>query len=68
MDKRAVSHDHLKSDASTAGVQTVHIIGQATGWAAMAEDIRNYDDDRVKECREDIDTLMTFVSAVVTVD
>ena len=52
-----------KGDGSpSTAVQTVHIIGQATGWAAMAEDIRNYDDDRVRECRDDIDTLMTFVS------
>ncbi|KAI0759511.1 hypothetical protein BC629DRAFT_1246942, partial [Irpex lacteus] len=40
-----------------------------TGWAAMAEDIRKYDEDKVKECRDDIDTLMTFAglfSAAIT--
>ncbi|KAI0093777.1 hypothetical protein BDY19DRAFT_274419 [Irpex rosettiformis] len=47
-----------KGDGPT--VKTVQIVGQATGWAAMAEDIRDYDENRVKECREDIDTLMTF--------
>ncbi len=45
-------------------IQTVQVVGQPTGWAAMAEDIRKYDEDKVKECRDDIDTLMTFVSHV----
>ena len=50
------------SDDSTGGIQTVQVVGQPTGWAAMAEDIRKYDEDKIKECRDDIDTLMTFVS------
>ncbi|KAI0693355.1 hypothetical protein BC835DRAFT_1229318, partial [Cytidiella melzeri] len=40
-----------------------------TGWAAMAEDIRRYDEDKIKDCRDDIDTLMTFAglfSAAIT--
>ena len=50
------------SDDPTGGIQTVQVVGQPTGWAAMAEDIRKYDEDKIKECRGDIDTLMTFVS------
>lgn len=37
--------------------------GQPTGWAAIAENIRKYDEDKVKDSKEDIDTLMTFVSS-----
>ena len=36
--------------------------GQPTGWAAIAENIRKYDEDKVRDSKEDIDTLMTFVS------
>lgn len=36
--------------------------GQPTGWAAMAEDIKKYDKEKIDDCKEDIDTLMTFVS------
>ena len=52
-----------KGDGSpSTAAQTVHVIGQSTGWAAMSKDIRNYDENRIKECRDSIDTLMTFVS------
>ena len=36
--------------------------GQPTGMAAMANAVREYDDERVKNCKEDIDTLLVFVS------
>lgn len=36
--------------------------GQPTGWAAMAETVRAYDEEKVKETKEDIDTLLVFVS------
>ena len=35
--------------------------GQPTGWAAMANAVREYDEERVKDCKEDIDTLLVFV-------
>ena len=50
------------NEALTPDVPTVQVAGQPTGWAAMAEDIRKYDEDKIKDCRDDIDTLMTFVS------
>lgn len=35
--------------------------GQPTGLAAMANAVREYDDERVNSCKEDIDTLLVFV-------
>ena len=37
--------------------------GQPEGWAAVEHTFRDYDEQRVKDCKEDIDTLLTFVSA-----
>ena len=38
------------------------LFGQPTGWSAMAQVVRAYDEDKVKDTKEDIDTLMVFVS------
>jgi hypothetical protein len=38
------------------------VSGQPTGWAAMAKEVRNFDEERVRNCKEDIDTLLVFVS------
>ena len=35
--------------------------GQPTGWAAMAETVREYDEDKVKDVKEDMDSLFIFV-------
>jgi hypothetical protein len=32
-----------------------------TGWTAMAKTVRGVDEDKVKDCKEDIDTLLVFV-------
>jgi hypothetical protein len=40
------------------------LAGQPTGWAAMAETVRAYDEDKVKDTKEDIDTLLVFVSGI----
>jgi hypothetical protein len=34
---------------------------QPTGWAAMAEKMRAYDEDKIKDVKEDIDSLFIFV-------
>jgi hypothetical protein len=34
---------------------------QLTGWAAMAERMRAYDEDKIKDVKEDIDSLFIFV-------
>lgn len=41
--------------------------GQPTGWAAMAAHMREYDEEKVKNTKEDIDTLLTFVSTLLLV-
>lgn len=46
-----------------AGVRTQYILaGQPTGWAAMAKVVRDFDEEKVKDCKEDMDTLLVFVS------
>lgn len=37
------------------------LAGQATGWTAMAHAVRNFDEEKVKDCKEDVDTLLVFV-------
>ena len=32
------------------------------GWQTMAKTVREVDEDKVKDCKEDIDTLLVFVS------
>lgn len=41
-----------------------HVVlpGQPTGWTAMAQAVRNFDEEKVKDCKEDVDTLLVFVS------
>ena len=34
-----------------------------TGWAAMAKTVRDFDEEKIRDCKEDIDTLLVFVSA-----
>ena len=36
--------------------------GQPTGWWAAAKDVREFDVEKVQSCKEDIDTLLVFVS------
>ena len=36
--------------------------GQPTGWWAMSKDVREFDVEKVQSCKEDIDTLLVFVS------
>ena len=36
-------------------------VGNPTGWAAMAKTIREVDEDKVMDYKEDIDTLLVFV-------
>ena len=36
--------------------------GQPTGWWAAAKEVQEFDEQQVKSCKEDIDTLLVFVS------
>ena len=39
--------------------------GVGQGWSSMARIVREVDEQKVKDCKEDIDTILTFVSAVL---
>ncbi len=43
--------------------KTIQVVlaGQPTGWTAMAHAVRNFDEEKVKDCKEDVDTLLVFV-------
>ena len=43
-------------------VQRVRIEPERTGWARMYDLVRQVDKDRVADIKEDIDTLLVFVS------
>lgn len=55
------SHAVEAEAASRAGTQYV-LSGQPTGWAAMASVVRDFDEEKVQDCKEDMDTLLVFVS------
>lgn len=49
-------HDHdLREDVRYV------LSGQPTGWAAMATKVREFDEERIKDTKEDMDTLLVFV-------
>ena len=37
-------------------------VSPPSGWQTMARTVREADEDKVKDCKEDIDTLLVFVS------
>ncbi|PSS38149.1 hypothetical protein PHLCEN_2v9 [Hermanssonia centrifuga] len=44
-------------------------VGMPVGWAAIAKTVRDIDEDKIRNCKEDIDTLLVFAglfSAVLT--
>ncbi|KAI0752218.1 hypothetical protein BC629DRAFT_1224006 [Irpex lacteus] len=47
------------TDSDPADVRYV-LAGQPTGWAAMAKEVREFDEEKVRSCKEDIDTLLVF--------
>jgi hypothetical protein len=60
----SLANDHDESlagqMAETSQVKYV-LSGQPTGFAAMADKMREYDEEKVKDVKEDIDTLLVFV-------
>ncbi|KAI0819042.1 hypothetical protein BC629DRAFT_1466084 [Irpex lacteus] len=55
---KAANSPDLSPD-ETSKVKYV-LSGQPTGWAAMAKEVREFDEEKVKSCKEDIDTLLVF--------
>ena len=47
-------------------VQRVRVEPERTGWARMYDLVREYDKNRILDNKEDIDTLLVFVSLVLT--
>lgn len=50
-----------ESDQNTEPKVQYVLSGQLTGMAAMANAVREYDEEQVQNCKEDIDTLLVFV-------
>ena len=46
-------------------VQRVRIEPERTGWARMYDLVREYDKNRIIDNKEDIDTLLVFVSPIL---
>ncbi|EKM54845.1 uncharacterized protein PHACADRAFT_210620 [Phanerochaete carnosa HHB-10118-sp] len=47
------------------GVRWVEVPPQA-GWQTMTKTVREYDEDKVKDCKEDISTLLLFMSLITS--
>ncbi|KAI0759604.1 hypothetical protein BC629DRAFT_1056791 [Irpex lacteus] len=57
------------AETSTRDQTRLVLSGQPTGWTAMARSVRDFDEEKVRDCKEDIDTLLVFAglfSAVLT--
>ena len=53
----------VKDSPSVKVAETKYVLsGQPTGWAAMTKEVREFDEEKVKSCKEDVDTLLVFVS------
>ena len=37
-------------------------VSQPTGWQTMSKAVREVDEDKVEDCKDDIDTLLVFLS------
>ena len=42
-------------------VQRVEIVNSGSHWQTIAKSVRSLDEERVKESKEDVDTLLVFV-------
>ena len=52
---------YYKTDTKEDSVQRVQIEPERTGWARLSDLLRKYDQDRIQDAKEDIDTLLVFV-------
>lgn len=51
------------SQAGNSESEKAYVLaGQPVGWAGMAKDVREFDQEEVKQGKEDVDTLLVFVS------
>lgn len=61
-----LQREHMDASATSpirsAAVQTsLMATSGATGWSAMTKTVRDIDEDKIRDCKEDIDTLLVFV-------
>ena len=56
-------HFRLSQNCSQTPIDTQYeTAARLTGWAAMAKTVRDFDEEKIRDCKEDIDTLLVFVS------
>ena len=55
---------NLRQVDKTTPVQ-VQIEPDRKGWAQLVDMYRKYDEDRIRDAKEDIDTLLVFVSDLI---
>lgn len=54
------------ADVQPSEVKTRYVLsGQPTGWAAMPKVAQDFDQEKIQNCKEDIDTLLVFVSEIL---
>ena len=61
-----LNHNQCKQDGypnSINNIQRVQIKPERTGWARVYDLVRQVDKDRVADIKDDIDTLLVFVSS-----
>ena len=57
--------DNTADPQELAALAAAAMSGQPVGWAAVAQAVRDFDEQQVQDCKEDIDTLLTFVSDII---
>lgn len=40
-------------------------LSAGTGWSAISQTVRDADEAKVRDCKEDIDTLLVFVRLII---
>ena len=58
-------HSNTTDAQEMAALAAASRSGQPVGWAAVAQAVRDSDEQQAQDCKEDIDTLLTFVSCDV---
>ena len=50
-----------KAHGQNQDVQDVRLVGQPTGWAAMVNNMKEFDAEKVANVKDDIESLLVFV-------
>ncbi len=60
--KLSLPYTELRKSQKTMNTR-FSAVGMPVGWAAIAKTVRDIDEDKIRNCKEDIDTLLVFVSS-----